>query len=134
MIDYKKIIGMIEDDIVNRKAKSTLLCNDYIPSHPTPYLHTRDSLLNLIVQLVKSAEKYDNNEYEYEGDDKFVYADEIGETFFTSVSDQWIQGLYIFKNYTDLLSTLTEWKQSDNDKDALNSLQHDPDLAIDNFE
>ncbi len=132
MIEYDQIIKSIEQNIVNKKAKSTLLESEV--SHPTPYFHTRDSLLKLIVQLLKSAQKYDNNQTEYEGDDKYVYATEIDETSFASVSDQWIQGLYIFRDYKDLLSTLIDFKKGNGDQDAIDSLENDPNLAIGNFE
>ncbi len=132
MIEYDQIIKSIEQNIVNKKAKSTLLNGE--SGGPTPYFHTRDSLLKLIVQLLKSAQKYDNNQFEYEGNDKYIYAMEIEETSFASVSDQWIQGLYIFKNYKDLFSTLIEFKKDDGDQKAIDSIKYDPDLAIENFE
>ena len=59
---------------------------------------------------------------------------DVEKTFFKSVSDQWILGLYIFENYEDLLSTLIEFKENENDLDAVNSILNDPHLDIKNFE
>lgn len=134
MKDFNKIIDEIEKEIVNPKARATLLVDDSDFHHPTPFLHTRDSILKLAVQLLKTVEKYDNGEFEYEGDNKYVFANDVEDTFFCSVSDQRIQGLSIFKNYEDLISTLIDLKKSQGDMEAVNSLRHDPDLSIENLE
>lgn len=92
MENIEQIIKTINDEVKNKKAKSTLLAPEN--GHPTPFFHTRDSILNLVIKLLETVKNYDNGKYQKEKDENYIYA-EVEDTFFASVSDQFIQGLYI---------------------------------------